>query len=146
MSFDRATGEQWIADVGQSAYEEVNVVAAGRAGVNYGWNRREGMHAYRGGERPEGAVDPVIETSHSEGACSITGGFVYRGTRIAGLAGRYLFSDYCDSKILAGRPDGNGWRVDTTSISGKGVRSFGEDASGELYVLDNDGLKRIDPA
>jgi hypothetical protein len=114
--------------------------------VNYGWNRREGLHPYRGGERPAGAVDPVIELPHEDGVCSITGGYVYRGTRIPGLAGRYVFTDYCDSTLRAGRPAGDGWVVEGLGLEGRQVTTFGQDEAGELYVLDASGLSRLDPA
>ncbi len=146
FSWDRADGRLFIADVGQSAYEEVNAVAGADAGVNYGWNRREGLHPFNGGSRPAGAVDPVIELPHADGVCSITGGYVYRGSRIAGLAGRYVFTDYCDSKLRAARPEGQGWVVEGLGVSGRAVTTFGQDEAGELYVLDSSGLSRLDPA
>jgi glucose/arabinose dehydrogenase len=146
FSWDRATGQLFIADVGQNAYEEVNAVAGDRAGVNYGWNRREGLHPYNGGSRPAGAVDPVIELPHSEGVCSVTGGYVYRGSRIPGLVGRYVFTDYCDARLRAGRPAGGGWVVEGLGASGRAVTTFGQDQAGELYVLDATGLSRLDPA
>ena len=146
FSWDRATGQLFIADVGQNAYEEVNAVPGERAGVNYGWNRREGLHAYRGGERPAGAVDPIIELPHDDGVCSITGGYVYRGSRIPGLVGRYVFTDYCDSRLRAGRQADGGWLVELLGEEGRGVTTFGQDEAGELYVLDSSGLSRLDPA
>ena len=146
FSWDRATGQLFIADVGQNAYEEVNAVPGDRAGVNYGWNRREGRHAFNGGERPAGAVDPIIELPLDEGLCAVVGGYVYRGTRIAGLAGRYVFTDYCDSKLRAGRPANGGWVVDGMGLEGRRVTTFGQDEAGELYVLDSNGLSRLDPA
>ncbi|MEJ7764111.1 MAG: PQQ-dependent sugar dehydrogenase [Acidimicrobiales bacterium] len=146
FSWDRATGQLFVADVGQNAYEEVNAVAGDRPGVNYGWNRREGLHPFNGGERPPGSVDPVIELPHDEGVCSVTGGYVYRGSRIPGLAGRYLFTDYCDSTLRAARPADGGWLVERLGVEGNSVTTFGQDEAGELYVLDSSGLSRIDPA
>ncbi len=146
FSWDRSTGQLFVADVGQNAYEEVNAVAGDRAAVNYGWNLREGLHPYRGGERPAGAVDPIIELPHDDGVCSITGGYVYRGSRIAGLVGRYVFTDYCDSRLRAGRPADGGWVVDSLGLEGRSVTTFGQDEAGELYVLDSNGLSRLDPA
>jgi glucose/arabinose dehydrogenase len=146
FSWDRADGRLFIADVGQNAYEEVNAVAGDRAGVSYGWNKREGLHAYNGGARPAGAVDPVIELPHADGVCSITGGYVYRGSRIPGLVGRYVFTDYCDSKLRAGRPTDAGWVVERLDAAGRQVTTFGQDEAGELYVLDASGLSRLDPA
>jgi glucose/arabinose dehydrogenase len=134
-SFDRANGEQWIADVGQGDYEEVNHVGAGAKGVNFGWNKREGKHAYNGGAMPAGAIDPEIETTHAAGNCSITGGYVYRGAEIRGFAGTYVFSDYCRGELMAyggGSLRQFGVHIDSPS-------SFGEDANGELYVLSTRG-------
>ncbi len=132
--------------MGQNAYEEVNAVAGDRAGANYGWNRREGLHPFNGGSLPAGAVDPVIELPHSDGVCSITGGYVYRGSRIPGMVGRYVFTDYCDSELRAGRPTEQGWVVESLGASGRQVTTFGQDQAGELYVLDGSGLSRLDPA
>jgi len=146
FSWDRATGQLFIADVGQDAFEEVDLAPGDRAGVNYGWNRREGLHPYKGGSLPPGAVDPVIELTHDDGVCSVTGGFVYRGSRIPGLVGRYVFTDFCDSRLRAGRPTDQGWAVDAMDLSGRQVTTFGQDAAGELYVLDETGLSRLDPA
>jgi len=146
FSWDRATGQLFIADVGQDAYEEVDVAAGDRGGVNYGWNRREGLHPYNGGTLPAGAVDPVIELPHSGGVCSVTGGYVYRGSRIPGLVGRYVFTDYCDSGLRAGRPTDRGWVVEAMGVNGRQVTTFGQDQAGELYVLDGAGLSRIDAA
>ncbi|MEO5679550.1 MAG: PQQ-dependent sugar dehydrogenase [Acidimicrobiales bacterium] len=146
FSWDRSTGQLFIADVGQDAYEEVNAVAGDRPGVDYGWNRREGLHAYEGGSRPAGAVDPVIELPHEAGVCSVTGGYVYRGARIPGLVGRYVFTDYCDSKLRAARPAGGGWLVEALGAEGQQVTTFGQDEAGELYILDDTGLSRLDPA
>jgi len=146
FSWDRADGRLFIADVGQDLYEEIDAVAGDRAAVNYGWNRREGLHAYNDGAPPAGAIDPVIELPHTGGVCSVTGGFVYRGSRIPGLVGRYVFTDYCDSKLRAGRPAAQGWLVESLGLSGRQVTTFGQDQDGELYVLDSSGLSRLDPA
>ncbi len=142
-SFDRATGEQWIADVGQNAYEEVNHIAAGRKGVNFGWVNREGKHAYNGGSKPPGAVDPEYELTHDDGNCSVTGGFVYRGSQIRGLAGSYVFADYCRGRITAAA--GGALRELGPQIDE--VSSFGQDASGELWVFSlAGGVSRLDRA
>ena len=102
FSFDRATGNLWIADVGQDRYEEVTVLLAangGGLGANLGWRLREGLHSYAGDE-PPGHADPVWEYSQDDG-CSVTGGFVYRGTAIEDLYGAYVFGDYCTSRLWA---------------------------------------------
>jgi glucose/arabinose dehydrogenase len=148
FSFDPATGDLWIGDVGQNAYEEVDHEPAGSGGRNYGWNRREGLHSYGGGERPDGAVDPVIEYSHDGGGCTVIGGFVYRGQRIRGLRGAYLYGDYCAGWIRAARWSGG--KVASQRDLGlqvPGLSSFGTDADGELYALSLGGdLYRIAPA
>jgi glucose/arabinose dehydrogenase len=147
FSFDAATGDLWIGDVGQNAYEEVNREPAGSGGRNYGWNRREGRHAFAG-ERPNGAVDPVIEYGRAGGACTVIGGFVYRGERIRGLRGAYLYGDYCAGWVRAARTSGG--RVAQQRDLGLEVpslSSFGADADGELYALSLAGpVYRIAPA
>jgi glucose/arabinose dehydrogenase len=150
IAFDAESGDLWVADVGQNAYEEINVLpaasGAGR-GANLGWNQMEATHPFDGGTNPEGAVLPVFEYSHADGRCSVTGGVVYRGTAIAGLDGAYLFTDYCDGKIRALRTSG-GEVVDeaTFEASAGSVVSFGTDAAGEVYVLSEDGgIHRLEP-
>jgi glucose/arabinose dehydrogenase len=148
FSFDPATDDLWIADVGQNAYEEVDHEPAGSGGRNYGWNRREGLHPYAGGERPDGAVDPVIEYSHSGGGCTVIGGFVYRGQRVKGLRGAYLYGDFCAGWVRAARWSGG--KVAEQRDLGLNVpslSSFGVDADGELYALSLGGdVLRIAPA
>ena len=148
FSFDRATGDLVIADVGQNAYEEINWVAAGtRGGLNFGWNIREGRHSYRDGST-DGLVDPVLEYPHDDGRCAISGGYVYRGTQIPALAGAYLYADSCSGSIR-GTPIGPGIesREVDFGIDGGQVVAFGQDGSGELYVLSqSQGLLKIDPA
>jgi glucose/arabinose dehydrogenase len=139
FSFDRATGELWIADVGQGSWEEVNRLDPSTdAGANFGWNVAEGAHCYRvAGCSTDGMVAPVAEYGHDRG-CSVTGGFVYRGRAIEGLAGWYLFSDYC-SGILFGVPsdtDGSNLEPRQLLATGRNVVAFGEDADGELYLVD----------
>jgi glucose/arabinose dehydrogenase len=149
FSFDRATDDLWIGDVGQGAWEEVDMLPfANAAGANFGWNLLEGSHDLRGGAVPGTTVLPVFETSHADGNCAIVGGYVYRGSRIPELVGSYLFSDNCNPAIRAIRVEGG--RVVAQrdlGIHASGVSSFGEDADGELYVLSqSEGLYRIDPA
>jgi glucose/arabinose dehydrogenase len=151
ISFDAETGDLWVADVGQSAFEEVNLLAAddgGGSGENLGWNEMEGAHPYEGGSNPEGAVLPLFEYDHGEGGCSITGGYVYRGTAIPELTGAYVFTDYCDGRIRGLRAvDGAVTEEEVFAIEGTDLVSFGEDAEGELYVLSLDGtISRIEAA
>jgi glucose/arabinose dehydrogenase len=148
FSFDRATGDLWVGDVGQNAWEEIDFAKAGTRGLNFGWSLREGTHNYKGA-RPAGEVDPVYEYSHASGGVAVTGGYVYRGTRIPDLVGSYVFADYAEGNITAlqqhnGRVSAH--RELDHSIT-SGISSFGQDNSGELYALDLSGkLWRIDPA
>jgi glucose/arabinose dehydrogenase len=149
FSFDRDTGDLWIADVGQNEREEVNWAPVGRgAGANYGWNLMEGTREFAGPE-PDDHVPPVYEyaTRGPEG-CAITGGYVYRGAAIDGLAGAYLYSDYCEGLVRGlVLEDGAVVEQGGLGISGSQVVSFAEDADGELYLLDFGGsVQRIDPA
>jgi glucose/arabinose dehydrogenase len=153
-SFDRLTGDLWIGDVGQSRYEEVDRAApytAGR-GANYGWSDCEASFAYPPPatdpppcEEP-GVVLPVLEYRHAAGDCSVTGGYVYRGTRQPALQGRYFYGDYCTGRIWSIAADAP--PKDTTSLTSIDTRlritSFGEDATGELYVVDRKGtIQRV---
>lgn len=152
FSFDRATGDLWIGDVGQERWEEVDHLAAadGRdagRGANLGWNRMEGTHPYDGGTNPAGGVLPVFEYSHDDGACSITGGYVYRGTALPDLVGAYLFTDFCRPGLQAIRVSGGRTTSHRTfDLPLEQVQSFGEDGAGELYALQADGaVLRLDP-
>ena len=99
FSFDRETGDLWIADVGQNAYEEVTRLPADSiAGANLGWNLFEGTHSYREGPDAD-IVMPILELSHAEGACSVTGGYVYRDENIPRLRCWYLYTDYCSGTL-----------------------------------------------
>jgi len=143
FAFDRSAGMLYIADVGQNQWEEINVQSATQSGLNYGWNIMEGAHCYSPSSacNQQNLVIPAVEYSHSDG-CSLTGGFVYRGTKIPELAGHYFYGDYCSGWIRSFRYD-NGqvqdkrqWSLPTVG----GLSSFGEDAVGELYVTSlNDG-------
>ena len=145
FSFDRATGDLYIADVGEGRYEEVDVstVAAGVGrGLNYGWNRMEGAHCLGGGSCDQtGLTLPTFEYSHNEG-CSITGGYVYRGSAIPTLQGLYFFSDFCGGWVRSFRYDGATATelTEWPSLSAGGtIVSFGEDPAGELYLLEAGG-------
>jgi glucose/arabinose dehydrogenase len=152
FSFDPATGDLYIADVGQNAWEEVDVVTtaagAGR-GTNFGWNPTEGTHCYATPACDPGAFTlPVLEYSHSEG-CSVTGGYVYRGAAIPALQGHYFYSDFCSGWVRSFRLQ-NGEAVEPQQWSalapGGTIPSFGQDAAGELYILTAEGgIFRIVP-
>jgi glucose/arabinose dehydrogenase len=140
-SFDNETGDLWIGDVGQGAWEEVDVARAGVGGLNYGWNRMEGSHCYPPGSdcSTDGLTPPVSEYGHDKG-CTVIGGYVYRGTKYPALAGAYLFADYCSGRIFALDPRTDGLRVPVqVGKAGEQISSFGEDAAGELYVTRLDG-------
>ncbi len=103
-SFDRATDSLWIADVGQGSYEEINREPAASGGRNYGWDCREGKHAFSdpspGLACPgSGLTDPIAEYTHADGNCSVTGGFVYRGTIQEDFIGQYVLGDYCSGRL-----------------------------------------------
>lgn len=135
-SFDRKTGDLWLADVGQNTWEEVNVITRGG---NYGWSLREGAHCYSGDCRVPGLIEPVAEYSHDDG-CSVTGGYVYRGKTVSDLQGVYLFGDYCSGKIWGLLPKGDGLYERRLLIeSDLNIASFAEDQAGEIYVLDIGG-------
>lgn len=140
FSFDRQTGDLYIADVGQNQWEEVNFQPADSpGGENYGWNIMEGTHRYSGEPVIEGLTAPFAEYSHSQG-CSVTGGYVYRGAALPDLQGVYLFADYCSGHIWASARDGDGnWQTSLFKESGLVVSSFGQDDSGELYVIHHGG-------
>ena len=145
FSFDRATGDLYIADVGQSLREEINVspVAEGAGrGVNYGWSVMEGSACLGGsGCDRSGLALPTLEYGHREG-CSVTGGYVYRGSAIPTLQGHYFYGDFCGGWVRSFRY-AEGEVMDRTSwpslSPGGAIVSFGEDAAGELYVLVAEG-------
>ncbi len=132
FSFDRTAGDLWLADVGQNAHEEVNLI---EAGGNYGWNIREGKHCFqRETCTHEALIDPIVEYPRSEGV-SVTGGYVYRGTRVPELVGKYIYGDFGTGSIWAIDRSGKdaGTLLMRTSFK---ISSFGQDETGELYVAD----------
>ncbi len=142
FSFDRETGDLWAGDVGQNAWEEIDLVRAGR---NYGWNIMEGDACFRppsGCERA-GLEPPVVVYPTRDGNCAVTGGYVYRGEAYTPLRGFYLFGDYCSGRIWALDAEAatRGLAVGATLVADTdlSIASFAEDAAGELYVLAFDG-------
>ncbi len=139
-SFDRATGELWLGDVGQGALEEVDKI---QLGGNYGWNRKEGTRCYNASSCSNaGVIDPIVQYGRGDGI-SITGGFVYRGSAIPSLVGRFVYGDYGSGRI---------WAVTYNDVTGQAapqqlmdtnfaIASFGEDQAGELYLTDFSGGK-----
>jgi glucose/arabinose dehydrogenase len=140
-SFDRATGDLWIGDVGQGAWEEVDVARAGAGGLNFGWNVTEGNHCYQPADNcnTDGLTPPVTDYGHDLG-CTVVGGYVYRGAAFPALTGVYLFADYCSGRIFAIDPSTDAFRKPVqVGNGGDGISSFGEDASGELYITHLNG-------
>jgi glucose/arabinose dehydrogenase len=154
FSFDRRSGDLWVADVGQDDVEEVDLLPAGSEtgagagaggagrGANLGWNLTEGAESFKGGTAPSGAVGPIFEYHHDGGNCAVIGGFVYRGGGIPALQGTYVFGDYCAGE-LRGLLQRNGVKLDERSLGaivpGRSLTSFGQDADGELYALSASG-------
>jgi glucose/arabinose dehydrogenase len=141
FSFDRATGDLYIADVGQGEVEEVDFTPRDSPGLeNYGWNLYEGSRRFQeGGVGPGELVFPVAEYSHSRG-CSITGGFVYRGSARPAERGRYIYGDYCSGVVWSFRMSegaATGLRVEPFRVAG--LSSFGENSAGELFAVSQDG-------
>ncbi|MGD9798365.1 MAG: sorbosone dehydrogenase family protein, partial [Acidimicrobiia bacterium] len=149
FSFDRATGDLWIGDVGQNAREEIDRLPAGSIlGTNLGWPFLEGTRPYSGRPPPDGLTGPVHEYGRDAGR-SVVGGFVYRGAAIPSMAGAYLYADTYDPtiRLLAVRSGGVDGRDSGIDVPGGSVVGFGEDAAGELYVLSlSGGVFRLDPA
>lgn len=143
-SVDRATGDLWIGDVGQGDWEEVDVLPAGTGGANLGWNVMEGAVCYGASDcDTDGLTLPVATISHADGACSVIGGHVYRGTAIPQLAGAYVYTDLCIGTL---------WVLDAAAALARGTAdpvavgqgsaqmvSFGEGDDGELFVVDQGG-------
>lgn len=139
ISFDKATGDLYIGDVGQGEWEEINHVAAGsRSGLNFGWDYYEGNHEYD----PQGVtgeyVFPVAEYSHTEGGCSVTGGYVYRGA-MPELNGIYFYGDYCSGYIWGLMQVNGQWQARLLFEAKVRITSFGQDESGEIYLLSDGG-------
>ncbi|MEO5986648.1 MAG: PQQ-dependent sugar dehydrogenase [Candidatus Limnocylindria bacterium] len=149
FSFDRATGELWIADVGQGAYEEVNRLDPGDAGANLGWNKMEGAHCFEVADcSTDGLVLPVAE--YADVGCAVTGGHVYRGPAIDGLRGWYVMADYCSGRLMAVRSDTDASSVVAPLLvlkTGARVSAIGTDERGELYLADLEAgrISRIVP-
>lgn len=142
LSFDRLTGDLYIGDVGQNAWEEIDFWPAGSpGGANFGWNYREGAHAFEGTPPAEvDLIEPVAEYGRSLGI-SVTGGVVYRGDRVPDFYGVYVYGDYGSGRVwgLWRNPDGT-WQNEPLFESGANISSFGEGESGEVYLVDHKGF------
>jgi len=138
ISFDRETGDFWVADVGQNAWESLYIVENGK---NYGWNIVEGSHCYPIGSTCDtnGLEMPLFEYNHDEGDRSVTGGFVYRGSNNPALTGKYIYGDFISGRVWALNYDSEQEEVLSNMElinSPRNISSFGEDANGEIYLLD----------
>ena len=140
FSFDRATGDMFIGDVGQNAVEEISFQPAGTAGLNYGWRRMEGSACFN----PTSACNdgsltlPILDYGHAAQRCggSVTGGYRYRGLDFPQLNGIYFFGDFCTGSLYAGVEDGGQWTIIGPRAMGFSISTFGEDEQGELYLAD----------
>jgi glucose/arabinose dehydrogenase len=140
FSFDMQTHDLYIGDVGQDAWEEIDFIPAGTpGGTNFGWSYREGLNPYKGNP-PAGLnlTDPVFNYSHSLG-CSVTGGFVYRGSALPEWQGIYLFGDYCSGRVWGMLRSGGIWHTQELFDTHFGISSFGQDEHGEVYLVDING-------
>jgi glucose/arabinose dehydrogenase len=139
-SFDAATGDLYLADVGEALVEEIDVVPATRAGANYGWGWYEGNHPRRRDEAPAGTVAPAVVHDHEDGWAAIIGGAVYRGARYPDLVGRYLYGDWLRGELWTFRWLGDR-AVDHCAVAPTpaGITSIGADGAGELYATHIDG-------
>ena len=140
FSFDRATGDLIIGDVGQDLQEEIDFAAAGSgAGANYGWSIFEGRRRYKAGSAPH-SISPVLIAQHSSGYCAIIGGYVVRDRSLQGLYGRYLFGDNCRAQIESVKlTRGHASGLRPTGLNVSATSSFGEDALGHIYIASLDG-------
>ncbi len=139
FSFDKATGDMYIADVGQNNWEEINFLSAGSSGgENFGWSYYEGNHPYKGTPpQSQKFTFPVYEYSHNYG-CAVSGGYVYRGQSMPDWQGVYLFGDYCSGIVWGLLRDAQGqWQAQQLFQTSFRISAFGQDSSGEVYLLDH---------
>jgi glucose/arabinose dehydrogenase len=141
-SFDRSTGDLWIADVGQNQWEEVDVAwaadGAGKA-ANFGWSSMEGSHPFNADQSTDGVTPPIHEYEHVGGVCSISGGALYRGAAIPALVGWYVFADYCSGEVKALQIADRAVAKEVSLGAAGSVTAVSEGPDGELYVVTGDG-------
>jgi len=138
ISFDVLTGDLYIGDVGQGTYEEIDYLPVGSTGgTNFGWDFREGLHEYDG-TALAGLTDPIAEYSHAEGGCSVTGGYVYRGS-MPEWNGVYLYGDYCTGYVWGVINSMDGWQSQLLFDTDARITSFGQDETGEVYLVSDGG-------
>jgi glucose/arabinose dehydrogenase len=138
FTFDRETGDLLIADVGQNVWEEIDFQPrTSIGGENYGWRRMEATHCF---QPATGCGDPtftmpILEYSHADGSCSVTGGYRYRGVRMPSMRGKYFYGDFCTGKLWVAIQNGTAWTSQLLLSTGLDISSFGEDFNGELYLV-----------
>lgn len=141
FSFDRKTGDLYVADVGQNMYEEINVQKAGsKGGENYGWRCYEAGHDFntKNCRSLSTYISPVIEYDHSNNRCSVTGGYVYRGASEPALTGKYLYADFCSGELFYTQEQNGSWKPTLAATTPHKISTFGQDNAGELYFADID--------
>jgi glucose/arabinose dehydrogenase len=146
-SVDPTTGDIWVPDVGESDFEEINRIPKGSGALNFGWNLRQGKAQFKG-PRPKGAVDPVFDYPHADNRCAVVGGGIYRGSKIVGLQGRYVFGDVCSGQlqVLDGTGPGKGTSADLGARVSY-LTAFGTTNDGELIAMSLEGgLYRVEAA
>jgi glucose/arabinose dehydrogenase len=138
FSFDSATGNLWIGDVGQDTYEEVDLLTPQQGGANLGWNLREGTHAYPAttcSQTGNTLTDPIFDYDHSNGDATVIGGYVYHGQKIPVLAGSYVFGDFISGRVWSLTQSGQSWtRTLLLTTAANDLAAIGQDQAGELYV------------
>jgi glucose/arabinose dehydrogenase len=146
-AFDPATSQLYIADVGEALHEEVDVVGAAQGGLNFGWSIMEGLSCFNAtGCDQTGLTLPVLDYGHVNRACSVTGGYVYRGSAMPSVQGHYFYSDFCAGWLHSFRYQGGAaldqrdWGITLTS-----VKSFGQDFAGELYIVSSNSVYKLVP-
>lgn len=149
ISFDSATGDLYIADVGQGNMEEIDFQPAhSKGGINYGWRCFEGTREYnnQGCEGADGYEVPIVEYDHSDGRCSVTGGYVYRGETYPALKGKYFYGDFCGGQIFSAKKEGSIWKQTLEAETQYSISAFGQATDGELYFADykDGGIYRVE--
>jgi len=142
FSFDRATGDMYIGDVGQNKIEEISFQPDGVGGLNFGWRTMEGSSCFSPSNNCDttGLTLPILEYEHSgENGVSVTGGYVYRGEKLESLQAKYLYADFASGRIWVASREGDSWQNAIFTDTDYNISSFGEDEAGELYVLDYKG-------
>merc|ERR1711862_459382 len=138
-SFD-SSGDLFMGDVGQNKIEEINIAPNAQGGLNFGWRLLEGNECFNPSsncrDNAGDLVDPILTYQHGGGDCSVTGGYVYEGSSIPDLTGKYIYGDFCSGKIRVATNNGGQWSEELLLSTNLGISSFGEDKDGELYVVD----------